>query len=209
MVLTSHLFPPALAILQTVRHLGLIAYTYWEAARSNSRFDVWEFIQKDFARPWFEPYGFCGAYTHYASGQVAVLGLDFPAYLAATLFHSIVTWSASCVDALMTPRGHVMSAVFVLPLWFLTGLSIRRLLQLQWRRRANHFIGRAFLTLGLLLIPFGVLSLVGSVFYLLAVDIWQAIRFVGLAFWFLYFAALATERLRVWPFDRIALQIGK
>jgi len=179
----------------------MIACTYWVVAQNGSRFDVGEFIRKDLARPLFEPYGFCGAWTHYASGQSAVLGLDLPAYAVATVLHSVMTRQTSCVDALTTPRGHILSAAFVLPLWFFVGLSIRRLAQRRWHHRAEGRIRRASIALGLIPLPFGLLGLLFSLVGLFVSDIGQSIRLAGIAFWTLYVAALAAERLRIWPFD--------
>ena len=131
---TSVWFPPIFAFVQTTRHVGMLAYTYWAARQYESRFDAGAYIREDLARPLFEPYGFCGAWTHYASGQSAVLGLDFPAYAAATMLHSAITWHLSCVDALTTPRGNFISTAFVFPLWFFLGLSIRRLANGRWHQ---------------------------------------------------------------------------
>ena len=155
---TSRWFPPLLALLQTVRHLCMIAYKHWAVAQNESRFDVDQFIRRDLARTLFEPYGFCGAWTHYASGQSAVLRLDLPAYAAATLLHSAMTWQASCIDANTTPRGNNLCAAFVLPLWFLVGLSIRRLAQRRWHRRVEGRIKRGLIALELIPLPFGVLA---------------------------------------------------
>jgi hypothetical protein len=179
----------------------MIACTYWAAAQNESRFNVSQFIRRDLARPMFEPYGFCGAWTHYASGQSAVLGLDLPAYAAATLLRSAMTWQASCIDAITTPRGHILSTAFVLPFWFLVGLSMRRLAQRRWHPRVEGRIKRALIALGLIPLPFGVLALMFSVLGLFVSDVGLSVRLAGIAFWMLYAAALAAERLRIWPFD--------
>ena len=199
--MTSRWIPPLLALLQTVRHLCMIAYTYWAAAQNERGFDVGQFIRRDLARPLFEPYGFCGAWTHYASGQTALLGLDLPAYAAATLLHSAMTWQASCVDAITIPRGHILSAAFVLPFWFLVGLSMRRFAQRCWHPRAEGRIKRALIALGLIPLPFGVLALICSLVVFFVSDVGLSVRLAGIAFWMLYPAALAAERLRIWPFD--------
>lgn len=133
---TSRWFPLTFALLQTVRHVGLIGYDYW---RYEERFRVVDSLKRDLARPLFEPSGFCGAWISYASGQTADLGLDMPAYAAGMLLHSVVNWSPACDATLTTPRGQLIAAVFVMPVWFLTGLSIRRLSQRRWRRRAGRF----------------------------------------------------------------------
>ena len=65
MAVTSRWFPPIFALLQAVRHLGMIAYDYWRATQNYRHFDAAEFIHKDLARSFFEPYGFCGAWTRY------------------------------------------------------------------------------------------------------------------------------------------------
>src|SRR5258706_600077 len=121
---TSCWFPPILALLQAARYLGFIGYDYWIAAQNEKRFDVGEFLRRDLARPLFEPYEFCGGWTHYSPAQSANFGLDLPAYVGATLLHSAVNFRGSCADALMTPRGQIITAPFVLALWFFVGLSV-------------------------------------------------------------------------------------
>lgn len=181
----------------------MIAHSYWVVAQNESRFDVGEFVQKDLARPLFEPYEFCGAWVHYSFGQSAVLGLDLPAYVAATLLHSVMSWRATCVDALTTPRGHILSSAFVFALWFFVGLSLRRFAQRRWHRRMEGRIRRAVVALGLIPLPLGLPVLLFSVVGLFASDIGLSLRLGGIAFWALYASALAAERLRVWPFDRV------
>ena len=136
----------------------------------------------------------------YAAGQSAVLGLDLPAYAAATLLHSAMTWQASCVDAITTPRGHILSAAFVFHVWFLVGLSARRFAQRRWHRRVEGRIKRALIALGLIPAPLEVLALIFGVVGLFVSDIGLSLRSAGIAFWTLYISALAAERLRVWPF---------
>ena len=206
LVVTSRWLPPLLALVQTVRHVWMIAYTYWTAAQTDSRFDVGQFIRRDLARPLFEPYPFCGAWTHYLSAQSAALGLDLPAYAAATLLHSAMTWQISCLDAIMTPRGHILSAAFVLPLWFLVGLSIRRFAQRRWHRRVEGRIKRTLIVFGLIPLPLGLLALIFSVVGLFFSDIGLSVRLAGIAFWAVYVSALAAERLRFWPFDGAQLR---
>ena len=198
---TSRWFPLIFALFQAMRHLGMIAYGYWLAEQNQMHFDVAEFIREDLARPLFEPYGFCGAC--YSTGQTAVLGLDFPAYAAVTLLHSAMTGGASCVDALMTPRGHILSTAFVLPLWYFVGLGIRRFGQRRWRNRAEGRARWALIALWLLPLPVGVLLLLVSVVSLFVSDLGFSVRAAGSAFRFLYPSALAAERLRVWPFNRL------
>jgi hypothetical protein len=197
---TSRSFPLILALLQTLRHIGLIGYDYWAAAQNEKRLDLGKFLQRDLAHPLFEPYGFCGAWTHYSSGQSAVLGLDLPAYVGATLLHSAVNWRVSCVDAFTTPRGQIISAALVLPLWFFVGLSIRRLAQRRWRQRTTRRLSRALVSLGLLMLPFSLLGLHFSIVGLFVSDVGSSVRLAGFAFWMLYLATLTAERLRVWPF---------
>lgn len=138
------------------------------------------------------------------------MGLDLPAYAAGTLLHSVMTWQTSCVDALTTPRGHIVSATFVLPLWFCVGLSIRRFAQRRWHRRVEGRIRRLFVAVGLIPLPFGLLLVLASVLGLFASGIGESVRLAGIAFWTLYVAALAAERLRIWPFrpDRSPTQLA-
>ncbi|HEY3440905.1 MAG TPA: hypothetical protein VGK29_09145 [Paludibaculum sp.] len=200
--MTSRWFPPILALLQIVRHLGLIGYDYWSAARNEKHFDALAFLTRDLARPLFEPYGFCGAWTGHPAGQTSVLGLDFPAYIGAILVHSLINGHVACVDAFSTPRGQIIVAVMVAPLWFLVGLSFSRLAQHRWRRQAEGPLARALLSLGLLPLLLGLLSLLATAVSLFMSDIGQSLRLAGIAFWMFYSAALAAERLRRWPFER-------
>ena len=163
----------------------MIAYSYRLIAQNERRFDVAEYLSKDLARPLFEPYGFCGGWAHYTFGQSAVLGLDLPAYTAGTILHSAMTGGASCVDALTTPRGHILSTAFVLPLWLLVGLSIRRFGQRRWRNRVEGRIKGALTALWLLTLPFGILFLLFSVTSLLLSDLGLSIRTAGFGLWFL------------------------
>lgn len=151
----------------------------------------------------FEAYGFCSAWTHFVSVQSALLGIDLPAYAAATLLHSAVTGRASCLEAITTPRGHILSAAFVLPVWFLVGLGMRRVAQRRWHRRVEGRTKRALIALGLIPLPLGVLALMFSVLGLFVADVGLSFRLAGIAFWTLYPAALAAERLRIWPFDGV------
>jgi hypothetical protein len=90
-LLTSRWFPIVLAVVQIIRHVGLFGFGYWSAVQHEKRFDAGEFIRRDFARPLFKPYGFCGAWTHYSFYQSADFGLDLPAYVGAMLLQSGVT----------------------------------------------------------------------------------------------------------------------
>ena len=81
MFVTSRWFPSGLALLQTLRHVALISFGYWAAEQNERRFDAVEFIRADLARPFFEPYAFCGAWTHYSGPQSAAISLDLPPIL--------------------------------------------------------------------------------------------------------------------------------
>ena len=59
--------------------------------------------------------------------------------------------------------------------------------------------------LWLLTLPFGILFLLFSVTSLFLSDLGLSIRTAGFALWFLYPSALAAERIRVWPFNRLAV----
>jgi hypothetical protein len=183
----------------------MIAWGYWLAAQNESRFDTLDFLRKDLARPLFEPYGFCDAWTTYSSVQSAVLGLDLPAYAVGSILHSAMTRGTSCVDALTTPRGHIISAAFVFPLWFFVGLVIRRLSQRRWRRKVEGKTRGALIAVGLFLLLIGISFLVLSGASLFVSGIGLSTRAAGLALWFLLASSLAAERLRVWPFDRLAV----
>lgn len=62
---------------------------------------------------------------------------------------------------------------------------------------------RAVIALGLLPLPVGALFLLLGASGLFVSDWAVAVRAAGIAMWFIYLPALAAERLRVWPFDRL------
>ena len=74
-VLANHWLVFWFALGQTLRHIGMLAYDYWSVGQSEKNFNAWMFVRRDLARPFFEPYGFCDAWTNYGLAQTAVLGL--------------------------------------------------------------------------------------------------------------------------------------
>ncbi len=154
-MLASTWFAPMFALAQTLRHVSMLAHGYWIANQSAKNFDAWEFIRRDLSRPLFEPFDFCGAWTHHDFGQAAVISLDLPVYLIVTILHSALTGQASCVDALTTPRGHVVTATLAFPIWFLAGLGLRRFGLEAWRSPARSAVLRRALSF---LLPFGALG---------------------------------------------------
>jgi hypothetical protein len=130
----------------------MVGYSYWSASQSE---DVTKFVHEDLSRPLFEEYPFCGAWNTYDSATSALQGIDLPAYIAGTLLHSAITWQESCIDALMTPRGQLVAAAFVFPLWLLVGFSIRRIVQRRWHRCAEGALPRFLLMCGLIPLLFG------------------------------------------------------
>jgi hypothetical protein len=188
-----------LAVVQTLAYFGLLGYDYWIGARDEKLANVREYVRRDFGRPLFEPSGWCGAYTRYGFGQSAVLGIDLPAHVSASLLLSLVIWQPSCAESLITPRGQLITAAFVPALWLLLGTSIRRLAQRRWHK---HVVGRLRLVpaLGLIALPVALVCIVFSVIMVFASAFSLSVRLAGFAFWMFYIATLAAERLRVWPF---------
>jgi hypothetical protein len=184
----------------TTIHFGLLSYDYSDASRSQAHINVVQLLRRDLERPFFEPYGFCGAWVLYSSGQSTDLGLNFPAYVGATLAHSALSQRVSCVDALMTPRGQILTSLFVPPIWFMVGLSFRRMAGRRWRRTIAGQAARALLSIGLLLLPLGILLLVLGLLSLFISESSQLGKVFGLAFWMFYISTLIAERLWVWPF---------
>jgi hypothetical protein len=199
-VTTSRWFAPVFAVLRTARHAGMIAYSYWSASQNE---DVWPFIRNDLSGPLFEADSSCGWWSTYDGSSTALQGLDFPAYDAAMLFHSVVTWNESCVDTLMTPRGQIVVVPFVFLLWLLVGLSIRRFAQRRWRRQAGGRLSRVLLSCGLVPAPFALFGLLLGAVGLGASGVGVGIRLAAMSVWFLYLSLLAAERLRVWPFGEL------
>jgi hypothetical protein len=131
------------------------------------------------------------------------LGLDLPAYIAASLFHFIMTWQESCVDAMTTPRGQILCAPFVFSLWWLVGLSIRRFSQRRWRKRTEGRLPRVLLELCLVPAPFALMGILLSVVGAFVSGMGVAFQLAGISVWALYISLLAAERLRVWPLGTI------
>ena len=198
-ILTAAWFPTAFALLQTVRYFAFLAHGYWLASSNQSRFDALEYIRQDLARPLFTEYDFCDAWRGYTAGQEAVFGLDLPANLAAQLLHAAITGATTCLD-LATPRGHLIAAPFVFLFWLLPALTLRRLAQHRRHRPWRAPLLRAVAFLGILLFPLGVLSAIASIVCLFYPVANSSLKLIGLAFWCLYPAALAAERLPIWPF---------
>jgi hypothetical protein len=201
----SHWFAPVFALVQTLRHIGMLAYVYWSASQFEKNFNAWEFIRRDLARPLFEPFGFCDAWTHFGFAQSALFGLDLPIYAIATIVQSAMTAQACCVEALTTPRGRIVTATLALPVWFLAGLGLRRLGLRQWRRPASS---KALRSLLYLILPSGVLG--GLLLALAATtplvsNLGTSVRLIGLGLWFVWLGMLSAERLRVWPFAKLLL----
>lgn len=182
----------------------MLAYDYWNASRSAKSFNVTEFVARDFARPLFAPHEFCDAWVSHTSGQEAAFGIDLPAYAVAVIVHSVVTGQPSCLDALTSPRGQLITAPFVLFTWYFVGLSLRRLAQRRWRPRSVRWTSRLCWNIALMPLPFGVLCLLFTPFALIFSRPATALHLAGAALWLLYLNLLAAERLRLWPFRRIA-----
>ena len=181
-------------------HVSLLAHDYLAASRDEKSFDLRTYLTRDLKRPWFEEYGFCGGYAHYAGGQGAALGLSLPAYITATTVQSIANRKATCVDAAMTPRGQFLTLLFVPFYWFLAGLTCMRLAQRRLRR-ATTGIRRMALFLGLIPVPLGGLCVLGAILEVF-MSISMSARLLGTAFWILYLPTLCAERLRIWPFRK-------
>jgi hypothetical protein len=199
-VLTSRWFSGILAVLQTARYIAFVGYDYWAAERSLKHFDAGQYIRRDLARPLFEPSGFCGGWTHFGFGQTAVFGLDLPAYMLATLLHSLVNWQSACVETLATARGQILVAVFVPLVWFLAGLSIRRIAQHRWRPRATGSLSRIVFSIGLIPLLIGLLAILLSIAGIFVSEPSMVVRMVGTAFWMIWLGVLSAERLQTWPF---------
>jgi hypothetical protein len=74
---------------------------------------------------------------------------------------------ATCIDAATTPRGQILTIAFVFPIWFMVGLSIRRLANQHWHRPVTLGVAQAFAWLGLVRLPIGVFALLYAVLGLL------------------------------------------
>ena len=198
-ILTAAWFPAAFALLQTVRYFAFLAHGYWIESRPNSGFHGFAYIREDLSYPLFGEYGFCGGWASYMQGQFATFGIDSPAYLAGLLLHEAVNGAATCLDALSTPRGHLIVAPFVFLFWLLPGITLRRVVQRGFHRPWRALLPRTLAYLALLLLPIGLLLLLASIIYVVRAEWFLPFRLAGLAFWCLYLSALAAERLRTLP----------
>lgn len=195
-ILTAVWFPAAFALLQTVRYFAFLAHGYW----GQTRLDVLAYIRQDLALPLFAAYDFCDAWRDHTAGQRATFGLDLPAYLAAQLLYAAITGATTCLDALITPRGQLIVAPFVFLFWLLPAITLRRLAQGRRHHPWRAPLPRAVAFLGILLFPLGVLSALACILSLFPSSYNSSLQLIGLAFWCLYPAALAAERLPIWPF---------
>jgi len=187
----------------TALHIGLIGYDFGAVGETESHHNARQYFRRDLERPFFEPSDFCGAYTRYSAVQSLVLGLDAPAYAAATLLASATNRSGTCLETLMTPRGQVLAVVFVPLLWLVAGLSIRRFAQRRWRSAADGWLSRAFFWVGLMPLPLAVLAMLLGIIDLFVSDAAVSVRLAGFALWMLYLSTLSAERLRRWQFTSI------
>ena len=200
MRITSHWFPPALALLQTLLFLGLIASDY---VREHGRkgFDAPDYIRKDLARPFFEPEDLCPDLVGFSAASEIGMALNPPAYLISGAVQSIVNWGRCPPD--LRPRGQILTAAFVAPCWLLVGRNVRRFARRRWRRQAEGELVRSFLAFGLvLLFLLGLVQLLLSALAFFHTE-WIGIRLLGLAVWPFYITMLVAEPLRFWPFTRI------
>jgi hypothetical protein len=200
-VIKSQWFPAMLALAQTALYLGLIAYGYWTDQHELRHFDALAFIKEDLERPFFERYEFCGDWIRFSNTQSVLAGLELPVYFLGGLLYEVMTWGQTCPEMLIVPRGQVILATLVSPVWFLVGLSIRRLGQHRWRPRAQRPWTRAMLIFTLLPTLFGIPAvLIGTLGLVISNE---SARLLFAGFWMLYAAALAAERLRIWPFAKL------
>lgn len=206
MFLTARWFPLALALLNLERYAGFIGFDYWTVAQNEKGFQIREYVVKDLRRPFFEPFGFCGAWISYTSGQSAAVALDLPAHIAAGLLHSAVNRQVSCEESLTTPRGQILAASLAPIPWFVVGLSVRRLAQRRWRDPIRERVAGVLAPLAAIPLALGSLLLLGSMAGLFVSGGWLSIRLAGLAFWLIYPAMLYAERVRRWPFGGIGIQ---
>ena len=199
----SRWFPASLALFQTILYFGLLGHDYWSAVHKEHIRNLREYFHEDLARPLFEPPELCQYCWGVAPGQSAVLGLDAPAHLGTILLYSAMNRQLACQETLLTPRGQLVTAAFVPPLWVLEGLSSRRLAQRRWHRRLTGRLSRSIVFLGLIPSPLGAAALLMGVLSIFALKISIAVRLLGLGFWLLFLSVLAEERLRVWPFRSV------
>lgn len=199
-ILTAAWFPAAFALLQTVRYFAFLAHGYWIESRPNPRFQGLAYIREDLSYPLFGEYGFCGGWASYMQGQFATFGIDSPAYLAALLLHEAANGATTCLDALATPRGHLIVAPFVFLCWLLPAVTLRRLTQRRFHRPWPALLPRTLAYLTLVLFPVGLLLALASIIYVIQAEYFHPFKLAGHAFWCLYPAVLAAERLSLWPF---------
>lgn len=185
----------------------MIAYGYWNALVNECNFGLESYLRKDLARPFFERYEFCDAWHNYNTSDAATMSIDLPAYVLASLTHSLGAGELSCVDALGTPRGQIIALAFVPLVWYLIGKSVRRLAKLQLRPETQGLWRLALVACAIALGLFGAVLLGVGVAQGFAGYGWNPIRMIASAFWAFYAYALAAERLRVWPFKGIETRI--
>lgn len=214
-ILRSRWFPLGLAVLQCVSFVALIAFNYWR--ESDNAPQLLRYVRGDLSRPFFEPPVCChGEPTDpqvaaavsdlcetpvFRSHDGPAIAMHLPAFAVAAVGYGALSHSGVCLEALTNPRGQIFVAPLIPLLWFFVGRSIRRIAQHRWHPPAARLITKGALSLGLILLPLGLLGLL-SVLFGVFFNWETALRGLGIAFWSLYIPFLAAERLRIWPFSR-------
>lgn len=186
----------------TVLHTGLLAHAYLVVAQDEQPVDMARLIQRDLNRPWLELSASCCQWVQFSDIPLVDMGINFPAYIGVSLLHSLANADLARVDYVNTPRGHILTMLFVPPMWLLTGRSIQRL-HLHLRRRRRVVSGRlirAVISLAFLLVPFAILCLALGTAGLFLSQPYTSFRTICLGIWQSYLVALAAERLGLWPF---------
>lgn len=127
----SRWYPIVLAGLASAVHFALVGVEYWAAFQK-----LPEAVRRELQVPLFEASGFCGMWTHYSPRVELASSLNGPAFVVATLVHSAVTGTWTCVDAVMHPRGQMFVYAIGLLVWNGVGWVDPQ----RWRLRVALFV---------------------------------------------------------------------
>jgi len=157
---------------------------------------VQQFVE-DLRRP--AHFDFCRGWVSLREDSYAMLNWNYPAFLLALLPHRLLTGSPTCEVAMLSARGTLLTALFILPVWWMAGGWLER----RWRRvpvlRVSQLHWRVFFRLALIVTaPVALLGSTGIA--LLPFSPMTGLRMLGAGFWPGLIAIASAQRLGVMPY---------
>jgi hypothetical protein len=114
--------------LGMVAHVVMVGVTYIQlGAIENPR--VRKLVIEDFERGWLEATGWCGMWVSWPALMAADLAWQWPAYAVMTGMGMAWNGGKYCAEELVSPRGHLLTSLFVPLVWMGVGPMVGR----RWR----------------------------------------------------------------------------